>query len=98
MGPQSSAICFLSPALGLGTPTSSLARAGSARSHVWQGRGPPAAVPSVQPGLCLSGTSRGLLFCSLQAPLPPSAERLLRSSEPKYHQLAGEGEGGGSAG
>lgn len=58
--------------------------------------GPPAAVPGVQPGLCLSGTSQGLLFCSLQAPLPPSAGRLLRSSGPKCHQLAGEG--GGSAG
>lgn len=91
VGPQSSAICCLSLALGLAPPTSGLARAGSACNHVWQGRGPPAAVPSVQPGLCLSGTSQGLLFCSLRAPLPPSAERLLRSSGPKCHPLAGEG-------
>lgn len=45
VGPQSSAICCLSLALALGTHTSSLARAGSARNHVLAGPWAPSGCP-----------------------------------------------------
>lgn len=72
----------------------SLARAGCACRHFWQGRGPPAAVPSVQPGLCLSGTRRGLLCC------PSGSTSSLRGETAKelWAQVPPAGPGGVGSG
>lgn len=70
-----------SPALRLSTPTVGPAWRGLALLEATPGRA-PSSQPSLQHGPCLSGTRQGVLFCSLQAPLPPSVERLLRSCGP----------------
>lgn len=73
MGPQSSAICCLSLALALGTPTSSLARAGSARNHVWQGPQRLSPVSSLA-SVCL-GPAKAFCFAPFRLHfLPPRGD------------------------
>lgn len=85
------------PAPGPGAPTG--VWPGARLLAATSGRPGPSGCPRSPAAVCLGQwDSRRLLFCSLQAPLPPAAERLLRSSGPKCHQLAGVGVGESSAG
>lgn len=65
MGPQSSAVCSVPQPSGSAPPPSAQPGQGwlCLQPPPWPRLWPPAAVPSVQPGLCLSGTRRGLLCC-----------------------------------
>lgn len=58
-----------------------LATAGSANGHAWQGPRPPVAGPGIQRAAFVWDKTRGHVG-SLPALLPPSVERLLRSSGP----------------